>query len=248
MGRMDDIRRLRERMASGKLSQEEAASERMKIKSRVVGILLQDARTAAGRTAAEAAELLGLTESAYAAFEAGEQAPTLPQLEILAYFYNVPLRHFWSGQTLASQRGEVALHEEAPEILALRQRIIGLSLQQLREDAEMSLDEAAEQSGLAADHIAAAERGEIALPIGEMEALAAALKASMEDFSDGHGRVGKWLQSQTDFERFSALPAETRAFVLQPINRTYLDLARKLSEMEVGRLRMIAESILEITL
>lgn len=235
-------------MSSGKLSPEEAAGERLKIKSRVIGILLQDARTAAGRSLAETAELLGLSEADYAVFESGETAPTLPQLEILAYFFNVPLRHFWSGQTLAAQRGEEALREEAAEILSLRQRIIGLSLQQIREEAGLSLEEAAAESGLGADQIASAERGETALPIGELEALAAALKVGVDDLSDGHGRVGKWLQSQTDFERFSALPPEVRAFVLQPINHTYLDLARKLSEMEVGRLRTIAESILEITL
>jgi hypothetical protein len=38
-----------------------------------------------------------------------------------------------------------------------------------------------------------------------------------------------------------------RAFILRPINRSYLDLAIRLSEMKVDELRNIAESILEIT-
>jgi hypothetical protein len=39
-----------------------------------------------------------------------------------------------------------------------------------------------------------------------------------------------------------------RQFILRPINRSYLELAMELSDMEVDKLRTIAESILDITL
>ena len=38
-----------------------------------------------------------------------------------------------------------------------------------------------------------------------------------------------------------------RAFIAEPINRNYIETAMRLSEMDVDRLRLIAESILDIT-
>jgi len=38
------------------------------------------------------------------------------------------------------------------------------------------------------------------------------------------------------------------AFVLKPINLPYLELAKRLSEMSVDKLRDVAEGLLEITL
>ena len=43
------------------------------------------------------------------------------------------------------------------------------------------------------------------------------------------------------------LPEDVREFILRPINRSYLDLAIRLSGLSVERLRGIAEGILDIT-
>jgi len=48
-------------------------------------------------------------------------------------------------------------------------------------------------------------------------------------------------------QEFNELPAELVDFINKPINRPYLELAKKLSEMSVDKLRNIAESLLEIT-
>jgi hypothetical protein len=39
-----------------------------------------------------------------------------------------------------------------------------------------------------------------------------------------------------------------QSFVSQPINRPYIELAQRLSEMPTAKLRTIAEGLLEITL
>jgi hypothetical protein len=70
---------------------------------------------------------------------------------------------------------------------------------------------------------------------------------SLDDLVDSRGPIGNWLQAQQDFEKFAQLPADMREFVLKPINRSYLELAVRLSEMKVEQLRGIAEGILEIT-
>lgn len=249
MGRsMEDIRRLRERLGGETLPPQEALEQRLALKDRIIGLLLEDARNAAGREIADCAALLDIPVASYQAFERGEGAPTLPQLELLAYFFNVPIQHFWRGQTLSTERREEEIRQRAPELLMLRQRIIGVRLRQLRVQAGVTIQEIAVQTGLSAERIEAVETGEETPSINELETLTAAVKADIEDLMDDHGPIGQWLQAQQDFEVFSHLPAEMRAFILKPINRSYLDLAMRLSEMEVSRLRSIAESILDITL
>ena len=46
---------------------------------------------------------------------------------------------------------------------------------------------------------------------------------------------------------FLELPPDLQSFVCKPVNRPYLDIALKLSELPVDKLRILAESLLEIT-
>ncbi|MBN1312093.1 MAG: helix-turn-helix transcriptional regulator [Anaerolineae bacterium] len=223
------------------------AQELFQIKNRILGVLIQEARQASGHTPAECAKLLGVTPEQYSSFESGRQAPSLPQLEILSYAFNVPIKHFWGTEPLAETRRGHDLEDRAPELLMLRQKIIGIKLRQQREEAEMTIEQAAEKSGIGADRIQNAERGEVDLPVSELELLVRALQCSLDDLLDEHGPIGNWLQAQEEFDAFQELPPNLRAFMLRPINRSYLDLAMRLSDMKVEELRTIAESILEIT-
>ncbi len=221
--------------------------ELFQIKNRILGVLIQEARQKSGYTPVECAELLGLTPEQYSSFETGRQAPSLPHLEILSYAFEVPIKHFWGTEPLSTAKRGSDLKERSPELLMLRQRIMGIKLRQHREEAEMSIEQAAEKSGLSVDRIQAAERGEADLPVSELETLVRALRHSLDDLLDEHGPIGNWLQAQEEFEAFQELPQSLRAFILRPINRSYLELAVRLSEMKVDELRTIAESILEIT-
>lgn len=249
MGRnLDDIRRLREKLTASQPSEEATREERHALKSRIMGLLLEDARNGAGRSVEDAASTLGVAPDAYRALESGEATPSLPQLEVLAYFYNVPVGHFWRGDTLAVERKEADIKQRLPDILQLRQRILGLQIRQLREEAGLTLGDVAEELDIDPNRLEAVEGGDETLPLDELEQLAHVLKAGLDDLRDEHGPIGAWLQSQDDFESFGDLPADVRAFILNPINRSYLELAIRLSDLEVDRLRSIAESILEITL
>ncbi len=52
---------------------------------------------------------------------------------------------------------------------------------------------------------------------------------------------------QKAIQEFLLLPLELQNFVSKPINRPYLELAKKLSGMSTDKLRSLAEDILEIT-
>jgi len=78
--------------------------------------------------------------------------------------------------------------------------------------------------------------------------LIVALNISMRDFRDQNGPIGRWAIQKKAMEDFTDLPLEMQAFISKPINMPYLELAQRLSEMSVDRLRGVAEGLLEITL
>ena len=82
----------------------------------------------------------------------------------------------------------------------------------------------------------------------DLEMLSDKLHQSIKYFEDQHGPVGMWSAQQRAMEDFKELPPEMQIFVSKPINRPYLELAQRLSEMSVEKLRAVAEGLLEITL
>src|SRR5574341_553882 len=172
--------------------------ELYQVKNRILAVLIQEARQASGLTPAECADLLGISEDQYQGFEAGRQSPSLPQLEILAFAFNVPLRHFWGTQTLSASRRKEELKERVPELLMVRQKIIGVKLQELREKAGMSIADVAGKTGIGVERIEAAERGLVDIPVSELEVIARAAKSSLDDLTDSHGPVGNWMQAQQE--------------------------------------------------
>ena len=73
------------------------------------------------------------------------------------------------------------------------------------------------------------------------------LNRSIREFQDQKGPVGAWNAQQSAIRDFLALPQDIQTFITKPINRPYLDLAIRLSEMSVDKLRAVAEGLLEIT-
>ena len=221
--------------------------EMMLVRKRIFGALLHDARSSLGFEPADVARVLGIDEKEYLDFEKGDRAPTLPQLEVIAYYLDIPIGHFWGAETLASARQSRDISEQVPEMLMLRQKIIGARLKQLRVDRNMTQAQVAEASGLSMGQIEVVERGLLPLPITALERITRALETDISKLVDSGGTVGNWLQAHEQFEDFSKLSPEFRDFIVKPINRSYLELAIKLSQMNVSRLREIAESILDIT-
>ena len=224
-----------------------APIEKLIVKNRIVGALIKEARKDAGYSKKDCAAFLGIDKEIYKGFEIGRQAPTLPQLEILAYLFDVPIAHFWEGKSLSEKRKTKEIADRVGELLMLRQRIIGVRIRQLREKAGLTIEQVAQRTGHDVRQISSLESGRVALPVHELDLVADAVNARLEDLLDRHGEVGEWLASQGEYEQFKELPSDLRSFLVKPINRSYIELAQKMSEMEVDRLRAIAESILEIT-
>ncbi len=216
------------------------------LRCRKLGVLIRDARLAERMTIQECARAVGVTPAIFAAWEEGRRSPSLPELEVLAYSMHLPLNRFWS-KAATSEGVPPTETLNLPAFTSIRQRLIGALLRQAREKANISSHALAEISGIPASRINAYELGEQSVPLPELEGLISLLGAQIEALFDQTGHIGKWMTQQKAVEDFLLLPPDLQNFVSKPVNRPYLELAKKLSGLSTDKLRGLAEDILEIT-
>jgi len=217
------------------------------VRSRKLGVLIRDARIAARRTVKECAQAVGVTPGILRAYEEGRRSPSLPELELLGFYLNIPMRQFWSKEVRSSEASPTGALNLAA-FVSIRQRLIGAQLRQTREKASISIRELAEQSGLPSSRLKAYELGERPIPLPQLEGLVGLLGGQFEAMFDQSGPVGQWMTQQKAIQDFLQLPVELQNFVCKPVNTPYLELAQKLSGMSAEKLRGLAEDLLNITL
>ncbi len=219
----------------------------VQIRNKKIGLLIADARNSVNISVEDLSNQSGIPEEKLASFEQGDTSPSLPELEVLAYIFNVPLEHFWGKQILQStEEGDIA--EKFRQLLELRNKIIGANIQVKRQENELDIATLAELSDIPEEELSTYENGEREIPIPILEILAKNLNCQIEAFFDNQGKIGKWRKEKAEIKGLLELPQNFREFITKPINAPYLDLAIKLSEMDVKKLRMVAEGLLEITL
>jgi len=218
------------------------------LRTKKLGVLIRDARQTARRSPEDCAKAMGVTKGIFRSYEEGRRSPSLPELELLAYYLKLPIEHFWGKASLAGS--EPASNEplDASRLVELRQRMIGAMLRQERTKADISLKALADEAGIKSARLKAYELGERSIPLPELEALMSSLSSRIENFFDQNGPIGQWIGDEKSMRQFLQLPRDLQNFVCQPVNRPYLDLARKLSSMSNDQLRSVAEGLLDITL
>ncbi len=217
------------------------------IRGKKLGVLVRDARLAAGKTLKESAKAIGVSSSTLGAYERGVKSPSLPELEVLTYFLDVPLDHFW-GQQARSEQSSPAGELEVGSLLEDRRGQIALQLKEARNTAGLTLKELSKTANIPKGRLSDYEAGKKPVPLPELEVLSGALGVSIQGLRDQESQVGSWLTEKEAIEKFLELPPGLQAFVAKPINLPYLELAQRLSEMPTEKLRAVAENLLEITL
>ena len=103
-------------------------------RAKMLGSLVEKAREHFGRTKKECAAVLGLKPAEYRGIESGEYPISLPQLEAIALFLNIPMGYFWGSEPL---KAEADL--DFANLIELRHRVIGVLLSQQRLRSRQSL-------------------------------------------------------------------------------------------------------------
>jgi transcriptional regulator with XRE-family HTH domain len=218
------------------------------IPNKKLGALIQHARLVADRNEEDCAHAMAVSVEDFKTFEAGEKAPSLPEIEVLAFYLDTPVDYFLGREEFSQETIDHQAIEELDNLLPLRNRIIGVMLRKARMDADITIEELARYTKIDQENLAAYELGTTSVPLSELEVIVVALSVSIRDFQDQSGPVGRWAIRKKAMEDFAELPLEMQQFISKPVNMPYLELAQRLSEMSVDRLREVAEVLLEITL
>jgi transcriptional regulator with XRE-family HTH domain len=219
--------------------------ESYRLRGKMIGVLLRDARAHAARSVEDCARLLRVDPGLVEAWEYGDEVPSLPQLELLAYYLDVPVSHFWGMETLAgTRRTRLDTHQE---FINLRQRMIGALLRQARDEAGISDVELAEQTHLPIESIQQYELGEVPVPMHELSVLSGMLKKNVSYFLETSSQIGELLATRENWKHFNDLPEDLRQFAANPINIGFIEIALMFSQMPIDKLKRIATSMLDIT-
>jgi transcriptional regulator with XRE-family HTH domain len=217
------------------------------LRAKKLGILIRDARLAAGKSLKECGEAIGATGSKISSFEKGTRSPSLPEIEMLSYYLNVPISRFWKDEIKSTDPTIIDnIHKE--HALLLRDRYIGKILGDCRTELKLTFKDIREVTGITPAKMTKYESGETSLPLPELELLCSAMDLKISHFLDPDSPIGNWIIAQDTIEDFLKLPLELQDFASKPVNRPYLELAQRLSKLSTEELRAIAEGLLEITI
>ncbi len=220
--------------------------ESYRLRARMLGVLIRDARVSSARTPEDCARLLNVPVEVFEAWELGDDAPDLPQLELLAYFLEVPVSHFWGQDVIAHDPTTATAVKQ--EYLSLRHRMIGALLRQAREEANLSVAQVAEAAGLSPERLELYELGELAIPMSELHVLSSAVRRNMDYFVEMSGYIGELLRIREEWKQFQSMDEDVRHFAANPSNLAFLRIAMMFSEMPTEQLRKIAAGLADITM
>ena len=138
------------------------------LRAKKLGTLLRDARLATRRSIKECAKAIDVTTGVFKAYEEGRKSPSLPELEALVYYFDLPIDQFWSNEALSDNPARID-ELNLSRLTELRHRMIGAFLRQERMNASLSMKSVAEQTGISTGRLKRYELGERPIPLPELE-------------------------------------------------------------------------------
>lgn len=216
-------------------------SQSLVLQRKIIGVLVRAAREKAHRSTAEAAQRLGVTPVRLRQYESGARDISLPELEILALYFQIPLSFFLNG---TSEIEEPVPAPPTEAEMRTRRSLIAAKLKQARLAAGKTKQECAQVIKRTAAMFNRYEKGAVDIPITELETLAQFLSVNLYYF------VEKGVESGggdvLDLDRLARLPKEVRVFILDPGNLPYLRMAMKLHALPADELKELGEILLVV--
>jgi transcriptional regulator with XRE-family HTH domain len=223
------------------------SSQAIAIRNRIIGILAKQARLRAGKSQRECGDFLGCSPFVFSQYERGRKGMSLPQLEALAHFLDVPSASLWD-EAFPGHEDPPAEPLPVAQMLLLRRKILAVQFRQCRQNAGITQKQLGELLGCSANMISQYERGRREIPLAELEIAVEQCGQALADFLDDETiPLGQAEQYRLMLAQLNELPSDVRDFVLNPTNALYLRIAMLLSAMKAASLRQIAETLLDIT-
>lgn len=217
---------------------------KLSLQNRMIAVQLKQARLQNAKSIQDCASILNINESDYENFESGLISPSLPELEVLSFVFDRPIQLFFESD-LSSDSG--ISPEKIKMVVELRTKIIATKMMVLRNEKEMSINDVSSNTGILVSDLQDYETCEKKIPYVEFDALCKLYGLKTLDFVSQDNLIGQINSEKEEFNNYLKLPEDLRSFVSKPINQLYLELAKKLSDTDVEKLRSLAENLLEIT-
>ncbi len=209
------------------------------LRGRIVGVLIRRGRLSAQRSLEDCAAFLRVDVERIEAWELGDSAPGLPQLEALTQF----LLAAADGASIDAAQIDSA---DNAEYCLIRQRMIGAKLKLARQVDGVAVEDLGRQSGLDGDLIARYEMGEIMIPVNHLCALARAVNRDLEYFAHLHSVEQVQLPSQSAAAQHAAANSDLVRFATDDRNQAFIRLAMAFRQIDRQALHRIAEALYTI--
>jgi transcriptional regulator with XRE-family HTH domain len=203
---------------------------------------LKAAREASGKSTTECGKLLGISSSRIRSYENGRYVPSLPELESLAYIYNIPLPALLNPDELNQFIHEPDT-EQLKQLMDIRLHIIATRIQLVHENAGLSFRELSKQTGISTTRLKKYESGTQPIPLDDLTVLAQALDLDFKQLLDTDSPIGGWQTTQVKMQSFSELPEDTQSFILDPANQPYIALVKRLKAVGQDKFEQLTQSL-----
>lgn len=130
----------------------------------------------------DCAKILGTTTERYLAFEQGEESLSLPELEILAYYFGIPIMECLHGQLQINARFSLLQNANRSAYIKLREKWIRSRLALETENRGIVLEELAETLDITRSDLTGYKTGEMPIPLDHLQKICAYFNLPLEDF------------------------------------------------------------------
>ena len=144
----------------------------------------------------DCAKLIGISQGSYLAFENGEQHLSLPDLEILALYFGLPLEAFFNDQYKRLYQLTLLQDSIRPQYQQLRQKVIQTQLALERQAAGFSLEELEEATGIPLEDLRNYEEGAAPVPVDHLQKICQHLGKHLDTFFPDDRQLSESLQLQ----------------------------------------------------
>lgn len=216
----------------------------LSLKAKKFGVRLAGFRQKKGVSTEVLSMWTGIPQKQLEQIESGESTISLPLIELIALKLGILTDTLLFGKI---ESGDDALQNIGfiTNFTRLRDRMIALTLKKARIDNNLSLTEIATQCGITEDQLAQYESGEDSIPWPTLERLCEIFQLPIDSLVSRLASDEK--EPTTESPVSEKYPKELQEFLSNPANLPYLELAKRLSELDAAKLRSVAEGLLEIT-
>jgi transcriptional regulator with XRE-family HTH domain len=141
---------------------------------------LKQIRKIKQRSLHDCANLLGISKEEYLGVEEGQHSLSLPELELLALFFEIPPESLLEDSSFSLDHYSILQDDKKPIFTNLRSKMIAAQLASERQNLGISLEEMNERTGISMEILEIYENGHSSIPLDHLALMCDQLDLSIQ--------------------------------------------------------------------